>query len=309
VVKPAPRPLTADSIFDVASLTKVVATTTPILQLQEAGKIDISAPASNYWPELARVDDGTITIRDLLDHHSGLAADLDLSHEWSGYEAAMAMILAQGPRIRPGNTYRYSDINFEILGEIVRHVSGQPLDRYCRDHIFLPLGMHNTLFQPSPLLRYRIAPTSGTSGKVYWGVVHDATARRMGGLAGHAGLFSTADDLAAFARALLNRGGSHGAFVLTPASIEAMSRDQSPPGSSRARGLGWDVGGPRGEAIFPAGSFGHFGYTGTMIWINPVKDIFAIVLSHRVYPTGKGDAEPLRREILEIVQRAIEQSH
>ena len=301
-----PLPVEADTIFDLASLTKVVATTTAILQLNEAGKIDLSAPVSRYWPAFAKVDRGAITIHDLLIHQSGLPADIDLSSDWSGSRGAMAMILAERPRTPPRTAYLYSDINFEILGEIIRRVSGKSLDRYCRDRVFAPLGMKSTFFRPPYALLSRIAPTAGTSGKIYWGVVHDATARRMGGVAGHAGLFSTADDLAAFSRMLLNRGRANGIDVLKPETVQAMSNVQSPPGSARVRGLGWDIGGAGGEAVFPAGSFGHFGFTGTMLWIDPGKDLFAVVLTQRVYPKGRGDADPLRRKILGILRQAID---
>lgn len=299
-----PEPMAADTIFDLASLTKVVATTTAIMQLAEAGKIDIAAPVSRYWPEFAQVGDA-ITISDLLTHHSGLPADIDLSQPWAGYETAMAMILAQRPRAHPRTAYLYSDINFEILGEIVRRVSGEPFDRYCQDHVFAPLGMKETAFRPPLVLRSRIAPTAGESGKVYWGEVHDATARRMGGVAGHAGLFSTAGDLANFARILLNGEKAGGSVILSPASVAKMTSRQSPPGSARARGLGWDLGGTGGLAVFPPGSFGHFGFTGTMLWVDPKADLFAVVLTHRVYPSGHGDADPLRRKILGILRQAI----
>lgn len=297
-----PVPMAADTIFDLASLTKVVATSTAIMQLAEAEKIDIAAPVSRYWPEFAQVGDA-ITIRDLLTHHSGLPAGIDLGEPWTGYETAMAMILAQRPHARPGTVYLYSDINFEILGEIVRRVSGQPFDRYCHDHIFAPLGMKDSAFRPPFALISRIAPTAGESGRVYWGEVHDATARRMGGVAGHAGLFSSADDLAIFARTLLNGGKAGGTVIMSSASVAKMTGRQSPPGSARARGLGWDLGGAGGLAAFPPGSFGHFGFTGTMLWVDPNADLFAVVLTHRVYPSGRGDADPLRRKILGILRQ------
>jgi CubicO group peptidase (beta-lactamase class C family) len=305
----AMEPMTVDTIFDLASLTKVVATTTAILQLSEAGVLDLDAPVSRYWPAFARVDGGLITIQDLLTHHSGLPADLNLDTPWNGYQTAMAMILTEHPSGRPGETYRYSDMNFEILGEIVHRVSGEPLERYCDRHIFGPLGMKNTMFLPPRTLESQIAPTAGVSNRIYRGEVHDATARRMGGVAGHAGLFSTADDLAIFSRMLLNAGTADGASILNPDSVKKMARRQSPPASPRARGLGWDIGGPGGAASFPADSFGHFGYTGTMLWIDPKDDLFAIVLTNRVYPHGLGDADPLRRAILGILRQASEGRH
>lgn len=296
-----PVPMTADTIFDIASLTKVVATTTAVMHLADAGAIDLAAPVSRYWPEFGQSGKEAITVGDLLTHHSGLPADLDLSRPWSGYDTAMTMILAARPRMPPGAAYLYSDINFEILGEIVRRVSGSPLDRYCHDHIFAPLGMKDSFFRPPPARLGRIAPTAGTSGASYRGVAHDATARRMGGVAGHAGLFSSADDLALFARMLLGEG----ARIPSGESIARMTTRQSPPASPRARGYGWDLGGPGGFPAFPAGSYGHLGFTGTMLWLQPDADLYAIVLTHRVYPSGRGTADPLRRAVVRILDEAI----
>ena len=221
----------------------------------------------------------------------------------------MAMILAARLQARPAGKYLYSDINFEILGEIVRRVSGERLDVYSRKHIFAPLGMMSSSFQPSSELRTRIAPTAGQSGKLYWGEVHDATARRMGGIAGHAGLFAPVDDVALFARLLLNRGTADGTRILSSAAVARMTVRQSPPESLRARGLGWDLGGPDGVAAFPFGSYGHFGFTGSMLWVLPGADLYAIVLTNRVYPTGGGDAGPLRRAVIGILRQAIERTH
>jgi CubicO group peptidase (beta-lactamase class C family) len=167
------------------------------------------------------------------------------------------------------------------------------------------LACSGRFFRPPLALSEHIAPTAGTSGKLYWGEVHDATARRMGGVAGHAGLFSTADDLAIFARMLLNGGEADGAAILSRTAVSKMTSLQSPPGAVRARGLGWDIGGAGGLAAFPAGTFGHFGFTGTMLWIDPMADLFAVVLTHRVYPSGRGDADPIRRKILGILGQAI----
>jgi CubicO group peptidase (beta-lactamase class C family) len=217
----------------------------------------------------------------------------------------MSMIVAARPMNQVGKRYRYSDINFEVLGELVHRVSAKPLDRYAAKHIFAPLGMMDTRFQPSQSLRYRTAPTKDDGERMYWAEVHDATARRMGGIAGHAGLFSTADDLAIYARMLMNGGAWRGAQVLQPRTIKDMIRAASPAAAARARGLGWDLGGAKGHALFPAGSYGHLGFTGTMIWINPGAEIFAIVLTNRSYPDGKGDAGPLRKDVIASVMSAL----
>ena len=297
-----PRPMMADTIFDLASMTKAVATTVAVMQLVETGKLDLDAPAARYWPQFAANGKAGITLRHLLTHYSGLPPDLDLSQNWQGYDTAMAMIVATAPQVQPGKRYTYSDLNFQVLGELVRRVSGAPLDQYCRAHIFQPLGMQDTGFLPSPSLSDRIATSEDSQGHVHWGDVHDAAARLMGGVAGHAGVFSTADDLKIFARMLLNHGEWNGTRILSPESVDLMTRVESPPGG-HIRGFGWDLGGPDGDTYFPAGSYGHLGFTGTMIWISPRMDLFAIVLTHRVYPDGNGEAGPLRQAILDLISK------
>ena len=223
---PERLPMAVDTIFDMASMTKVVATTTAVMQLVEQGKIVLSAPVSDYWPEFKQNGKELVTIRELMTHYSGLPPDLALKPAWTGYDTAMQMIVAAQLDAPPGTRFIYSDINFETLGEIVRRVSGETLDVYCAEHIFRPLGMKDTLFRPPASLRNRIAPTQyehGSSGPVLWGVVHDPTSRFMGGVAGHAGLFSTADDLSIFAQMLLNGGTYNGVRILSPLSIEKMT--------------------------------------------------------------------------------------
>ena len=308
---PERRPMTVDTIFDMASLTKVIATTTAVMQLVEQGKIVLSAPVSEYWPEFKENGKEAITVRELMTHYSGLPPDLDLKPEWSGYDTAMRMIVAVKPMAPPGTRFIYSDINFETLGELVRRVSGQTLDVYCAEHIFGPLGMKDTLFKPPATLRERIAPTQyqhGNSGPMLWGVVHDPTSCFMGGVAGHAGLFSTADDLAIFAQMLLNGGSYNGSRILSPLTVEKMTTPQTPPGKMVLRGLGWDMDSPfssnRGE-LFEVGGFGHTGFTGTSLWIDPVTKTYIIILTNRVHPNGKGDVVPLRTRIASLVAAAL----
>ncbi|HEX8980801.1 MAG TPA: serine hydrolase [Parasulfuritortus sp.] len=288
---PERQAMTDDTIFDLASLTKVVATTTAVMQLVEQGRLDLDAPAARYWPEFAANGKADITVRQLLTHYSGLAADLDLRRPWSGIDEVRRRIIEARPTDAPGSHYRYSDINFEVLGELVERVSGQPLDAYCREHIFAPLGMRDTGFRPA--WSTRIAPTGPSRA----GTVNDPTAWRMGGVAGHAGLFATADDLARFARMLLAGGELDGVRILRPASVEAMSQPQSPAGQARLRGLGWDIAAPfaADRALLPpVGAYGHTGFTGTSLWIDPVAKLYVILLSNRVYPDGRGDVKPLR---------------
>ncbi len=310
-VVPAMLPMTQDTIFDVASLSKVIATTPAVMQLVERGKIRLEDPVAEYWPEFKTNGKETITVSELLTHYSGLRPDLDLKPDWSGYETALRMIVTEGPIAPPGTRWIYSDINFETLGELVRRVSGQSLDVYCAEHIFKPLGMKDTGFKPAPAVRSRIAPTQyqhGTTGKMLWGEVHDPTAFNMGGVAGHAGLFSTADDLAVFAQMLLD-GGSFGAVrILSPLSVQKMTSPQSPPGKMAVRGFGWDIDSPhssiRGE-LFPVGSFGHTGFTGTSIWIDPLSKTYVIILTNRIHPDGKGDVTELRARVATVVAAAL----
>ncbi|MGO9453931.1 MAG: serine hydrolase domain-containing protein [Candidatus Binataceae bacterium] len=308
VLGPHPEPMKIGTVFDLASLTKVVATTPAVMQLDEQGKLQLDSPVARYWPAFAANGKDAITVRDLLTHYSGMRADLDLSTQWSGYDTAMNKLVAEKPPAPPETRFLYSDENFEVLGELVRRVSGQPLDAYCADHIFGPLGMKHTEFLPPAALHDQIAPTEDTQGKVHWGDVHDATARWMGGVSGHAGVFSTADDLAIYARMLLNGGVGNGVRILSQKSVEEMTTRESPPNGPRARGLGWDMGGRDGYSMFPDGSYGHTGFTGTLIWIDPGAAAYVIVLTNRVYPDGKGDALPLRKGVLELVTRALDPS-
>jgi uncharacterized protein YbbC (DUF1343 family) len=310
-IKPKRMPMTVNTIFDLASLTKVIATTTAVMQLVEKGKLGLDDPVSRYWPEFDSNGKEHITVRELLTHYSGLKPDLELDSGWLGYKTALLKICSETPTYQPGARFVYSDINFEILGEIVRRVSGKPLDIYCSEHIFKPLGMKNTFFRPPKSLRKRIAPTQyehGRSGKLLWGEVHDPTARRMGGVAGHAGLFSTASDLSVFAKMLLRGGSMRGIHILDTTSVEMMTLPQTPADRIPPRGLAWSIDAPLSanrDASFPAGSFGHKGYTGTFIWIDPVSGTYIIVLASRVHPYGKGDAEPLREHILTMVSKAL----
>jgi CubicO group peptidase (beta-lactamase class C family) len=302
-------PMTVDTIFDLASLTKVVATTTAVMQLVELGQLDLDASASKYWPAFGTAGKQAITIRDLLTHYSGLKADLNLRQSWSGYGTAMRLLVAERPLNGTRTQYLYSDENFEVLGEIVRRVTGMTLDRYCDEHIFKPLGMLDTRFRPPPGQATRIAATSSSRANGHTRVVvNDPTAQRMGGIAGHAGLFSTAADLATFATMLLDGGTVHDAQVLSRASVALMTQPASPPAGSHQRGLGWDLAEPlvsAGAEELSAFSYGHTGFTGTMLWIDPVSRSYVIVLSNRTYHSGHGDAQPLRKAILTRISTAL----
>jgi uncharacterized protein YbbC (DUF1343 family)/CubicO group peptidase (beta-lactamase class C family) len=304
---PTKIPMTEDTVFDLASLTKPVATATAVMQLAEQGLVNIDDPVYRYWPAFKAHGKKTITVRQLLTHYSGLKPDLSMRPAWTGYKTAMRKIISERPVLPPGSGYIYSDINFEALGELVVRVSGVPLDEYCKRNIFTPLGMKDTGFHPLPGLQGRIAPTGSVNGEMLCGKPNDPSCYRMGGVSGHAGLFSTADDLALFAQTFLNRGELHNVSILKPETVEQMTSPQSPPGKTQ-RGLGWDL-----EPSFlstnsqaaQAAAYGHLGYTGTALWIDPLTKTYVIVLTNRGYPDGRGDVKALRADIEELVSKAL----
>lgn len=305
-VVPARVPATVDTIFDAASLTKVMATTMAIMQLAERRLIDLDRPAAAYWPALAANGKGEITVRQLLTHYAGLPAGLPLPLRWSGYQGALDAIVAVTPVAPAGSRFVYSDLDFMVLGELVRRVSGQSLDVYCARHIFAPLGLRDTGFRPGGALHARIAPTVMDGGVPRLGEVQDPLAHRMGGVAGHAGLFTTADDLTIFARMLLSGGALGERRILQPASVAAMIRPQSPGGQAALRGLGWDIDSPYSGNLAPffsPRSFGHTGYTGTALWIDPQSRSFLIVLTSRLHPDGKGTTATLLRRLASLTGR------
>jgi uncharacterized protein YbbC (DUF1343 family)/CubicO group peptidase (beta-lactamase class C family) len=295
-LEPSREVMTADTIFDIASLTKCVATATSVMKLVEEGKIRLNDRVATYLPEFARNGKEGITIRELLTHFSGLKEDLDLKSAWRGRETAYRMAMDEKPGFPPGSRFQYSDINFETLGFVVEKVSGLSLDEYTRQNIFAPLGMTETRYLPPGPWHARIAPTEYDENHVMLrGTVHDPTARRMGGVAGHAGVFSTADDLAKFAEEMLT-----GFHVLSAQAVEKMTTPQQPPTATVLRGLGWDIDSPfssnRGEFL-PVGSFGHTGFTGTSLWIDPVTNSYVIVLTNKVHPRGGKSVASLRSRI------------
>jgi uncharacterized protein YbbC (DUF1343 family)/CubicO group peptidase (beta-lactamase class C family) len=304
-LEPTREEMTVDTIFDLASLTKCIATTTSMMQLIEAGRVKLNDPVSAYLPWFAQNGKGQITVRELMTHYSGLAPDLDLTEPWQGRDTALKMIMAAKPVNPPGTRFVYSDINFETLGFLVEKVSGVPLNEYAEKNVFAPLGMTRTGFLPPASWMPRIAPTEyDENGKMLRGVVHDPTARRMGGVAGHAGLFSTADDLAKFAQQLLS-----GHTVLSRSAIEKMSTPQQAATAASLRGLGWDIDSPfasnRGE-LLPVGSFGHTGFTGTSLWIDPTTDTYIILLTNAVHPIGKGSVISLRTRLASAVVHSLD---
>lgn len=303
-VLPKAEAISADTIYDVASLTKVMATTPALLLLVERGKLELDKPLMTYLPEFKGDNREKITVRLLMTHHSGLPPGLTRRAGIVDYQTGIDQALVERPGNEPGTSFRYSDANFILLGELVRRVAGKSLPDFVREEIYQPLGMKDTQYLPPEALRSRIAPTEGTLR----GVVHDPTARRMGGVAGHAGLFSTAKDAARYGRMLLNGGELEGVRIFKPETVKLMTTVQSPADSPARRGLGWDIdspyAGPRGK-VFPIGSYGHTGWTGPSIWIDPFSKSFVILMCNRNHPDNKGNVLKLRSTLGTLGAAAI----
>ena len=308
-VQPAAELMTGDTIFDIASLTKVVATTPSLMLLNQRGRLQIDDSVRKYIPEFQGPGTAGITLRHLLTHTSGLRPGLPAQPDWSGYTNGILLACRETPTNAPGTVFRYSDINFILLGEVVRRISGRPLDEFAAAEIFTPLRMRDTAFRPGRAQVPRIAPTQQTAQGLLRGEVHDPTARRMGGVAGHAGLFSTAADLARYARMLLNGGELDGMRLFTPETVRTMTTVQSPANVISRRGLGWDIDSPYSRprgGTFPLGSFGHTGWTGAALWIDPFSGTFWIFLSNRVHPDGTGDVLALYSALGALAAQAVD---
>jgi len=326
-VLPAREDMTPDTIFDLASLTKVVATTSCVMKLVEEGKVRLNDPLVRYIPEFAPKDNSAgkdqVTIRHLMTHTAGLRPIPPITGAWSGAEPVLQSIYADPLAAPPGARFVYSDSGFILLAEVVRRVSGQPLDEFFDYWFARPLQMRSTRFRPPAQWRPRIAPTEeidlpagakagSGKGRVLRGEVHDPRARGMGGVAGHAGLFGTADDLSVFCQMLL-RGGRFTGVTSMPrrafaaATVEKMTTPQSPPWVPSVRGLGWDIdstySAPRGE-LYPVGSFGHTGFTGTSIWMDPASRSYVIILSSTQHPYPRPAISSLRSRVATIVAAA-----
>jgi CubicO group peptidase (beta-lactamase class C family) len=259
-------------------------------------------------PEFRGEGKEAITVRHLLLHTSGLREDIETKTDWQGRQTAIQKASAEKLVSPPGTAFRYSDINFLLLGEIVRRASHRPLEEFVASELYLPLKMLDTGYLPPVAKLPRVAPTEVVDGKPYRGVVHDPTARHMGGVAGHAGLFTTAADLARYARMLLNHGSLDGVRVFLPQTVELMTSVQTPPSLPARRGLGWDIdssySGPRGT-LFPVGSYGHTGWTGTSLWIDPFSQTFVMFLSNRNHPDESGNVSALRARLGTLAAEAI----
>jgi uncharacterized protein YbbC (DUF1343 family) len=305
--EPAKAAMTVDTVFDLASLTKPIATATSIMILIEQGKLRPTDRVAQHLPAFGTNGKDKITVEQLLLHTSGLIADNPLADYADGRAKALERIHQLPLLAEPGSKFIYSDVNYIVLGELVEKLGGMPLDAFARTHIFAPLSVHETTFRPGAALAKRAAPTEQRGGRWMVGEVHDPRAFALGGVAGHAGLFSTADDLAVYAQMLLDGGAYAGQRILSPATVRLMTQPRAVPGGQRA--YGWDVdtrfSTNRGE-LFPVGtSFGHTGFTGTSIWIDPQSRMAVIFLSNRVHPDGKGNVTRLRGQVATLAAGAI----
>jgi len=316
---PEARPLTPDMIFDLASVTKPVATATSIMLLVERGDIRLWDRVRVYVPEFLTwygekgIAGGEARLYNLLTHTSGLPPYTDAKEAAKkigdpGTTADLVKLIAEIPKELPvGKEFVYSCLNYITLAHIVREVSGKPLDEFAAENIFKPLGMTRTFYRPPADFVDRCVPTEVIDGKPFRGIVHDPLARLQGGVSGNAGLFSTADDLAVFAQMLLGRGELNGVRILSPLTVERMTEIYPQVGKS-GRGLGWDIDTDyatvRGD-LFGLRSYGHSGYTGTSIWIDPETQTAVVLLTNRVHPDDKGDIIALRSKVANVVAAAI----
>jgi CubicO group peptidase (beta-lactamase class C family) len=316
-ILPDVAPMKFTTIFDMASLTKVIVTTPAIMQLVEESKIDLDAPVAKYWPAFANNGKGNVTVRELLTHTSGLPPEIPeptqsfFSSSWHGQHAALNEVIKLRLRYTAGTTYIYSDVNFIVLAYLVEIVSGERIDQYARHHIFKPLGMDNSYFVPPVSLRDRIAPTAIINKQLRWGQVEDPIAYAMDNVSGTAGLFSDAGDLGIYAQCLLNNGRlpNKKGYLLGPLSILKMTTPQTPANITEVHGLGWDIDtvySSRG-VLFPVNSYGHTGWTGTSIWIDPLTKTYLIILTSRTHPTPAYNNQIIhdRRQIANIVAASL----
>jgi CubicO group peptidase (beta-lactamase class C family) len=325
-VVPGKVPMTADTVFDLASLTKPVATGTSVMRLIEWGKLGLDDPVAKHWPAFAADGKDAVTVGQLLLHTSGLTADNALADYADGRAKALERIAGLKLEAPAGSRFRYSDVGYIVLGELVERVGGKPVDEYAAEHVFGPLKMADTGFRPDPR---RVAPTGRREGKVILGEVHDPRAFALGGVAGHAGLFGTADDLARYARMLLRGGELDGVRVLKPETVKLFTEPHEVPtvrgptvreggrpalpdgraSDKQHRSYGWDVdtaySAPRGEVFGKADGFGHTGFTGTSVWVDRPTQTAVIILTSRLHPDDKGNVVRLRREVGTAAAKAV----
>ncbi len=293
------------TLYDLASVTKVVATTSALMVLVDRGRVRLDAPVATYVPEFNGAGTSGITVRQLLTHTSGLRADLTVDTIRGATDAAalLRVVYAETPRSTVGSRVVYSDVNAVLLGEVVHRASGMPLDSFVAHEVFAPLGMSETGFRPARAVLTRTAPTGVWRGRPVAGVVNDPTAAKLGGMSGNAGVFSTVQDVARFAQFILKRGVSaSGARIVRTATVDTfITRAAWFGGKSEARALGWQAV-PTGEEVSSAGthfgvhSFGHTGWTGTSLWVDPDRGVFVVLLTNRAFqPRARRPFTALKR--------------
>ena len=307
-LKPESVPMTTDTVFDLASLTKPIATATSIMQLIERGLLAQHDPVARYIPEFAVQGKQDVTIEQLLTHQGGLIPDNALDDYLDGPVKAFQRIHDLTLKSEPGTQFIYSDVGFLVLGELIQTITKQNVHEFSQENLFRPLGMTETGFLPEESLRTRAAVTEERNGLWMQGEVHDPRSYALGGIAGHAGLFSTARDLAQYAQMMLNGGILNGTRVLATGSVKLMTTPVEV--SSGQRGLGWDIrtgySSNRGD-LFSRQAFGHGGFTGTALWIDPKLQMYVIFLSNRVHPDGKGSVNTIAGRVGTIAAAAIRQ--
>jgi CubicO group peptidase (beta-lactamase class C family) len=313
-IAPTTQPMTADTIFDLASLSKSIGCATSVMVLVDQGKLKVSDPIAKYIPGMDRPDKSAITIEQCLLHRGGFVADNPMNdYENGATHQQMIQRICEGKlKYAPGTDFTYSDLSFIVLGEVVKAASGgQPLAGFAKEHVFAPLGMKDTTYLPPESWRLRIAPTERRGDHWMIGEVHDPRAFALGGFAGHAGVFGTAEDVARWCRMLVNKGvGENGTRVLSEKSVAEMTTRRCLPGGQHCRGYGLDFNStlssaPRGELFDPLTTFGHTGYTGTMFWIDPVNGCFVVLLTNRVHPKDGTSISALRRKVSTIVAEGL----
>jgi CubicO group peptidase (beta-lactamase class C family) len=308
-VEPTRVPMTTDTIFDMASLSKPIGCATSVLVLADRGRIDLKKPVATYLPEFGNNGKESITIEDLLLHRGGLIPDNPMSDYVGTRQEMIDRIMTSKPRWEPRSRFAYTDVGFIVLGELVQRVDGRRLDQFAHEEVFRPLGMNDTAYLPPADWKPRMAPTEKRSGEWMLGEVHDPRAYALGGVAGHAGLFGTAADVSRWVRMLNDDGVLEGRRLLSPSTVRQMLTLQALPDGSGGRGLGVDIAssysGPRGKRFERGTTFGHTGWTGTSFWSDPNSDVYVILLTNRVHPDGKGDLRKLRAEVATACAEAV----
>jgi len=308
-IEPKKIPQLPETIFDMASLTKAIATAPSIMILSDRGKLNIKDKVAKYLPDFARNGKQDVTIEDLLLHRGGLIPDNAISDYDAGPAQAGKNIFALPVQWKPGTHFAYSDVGYIVLGKLIEVISGRSLDVLAQSEIFEPMGMVHSRFKPPADWQVLIAPTEQREGHWMIGEVHDPRAYALGGVAGHAGLFSDVDDLSRFCRMLIHGGRLDGKRILKESTVKEMTASHTLPDGTGCRGLGFDIdtgySSCRGDRFTRGSTFGHTGFTGTMFWVDPVHQCYFVLLTNSVHPDGKGRVLELRHDVATAVAKAL----